>query len=332
MPIPKPVRYVVSAISRRTDAITVKKGYRLLRNFEKAIHPPLLLPRYHWWDHKVTCCGREVPVRVFLPEGENRRPHSLIVFFHGGGWVTGGIDTYSDLCVTMAQLTGCTVMSADYRLAPEHRFPAALQDCCAVITEAFLQADRFGFFPENITLAGDSAGGNLAAASALWLRDHDRPVPARMILFYPLVSTLHDPASSPFDSVRTNGTDNMLTVSQIQDYIDLYKSSDGDLHSSYFAPMEAPDLSGQPEALILTAEFDPLRDEGEAYAERLRSFGGRAETVRLRDCYHGFLSLPGMLPPTKESYLAVNRFLENAEPMVRVLPSGGAPRPGPESA
>ena len=331
MNIPKPMRYVVSAISRKTDEIGVKRHYLLMRNFEKAIHPPLLPPGYKWWDYKVTCCGREVPVRVFLPEGENRRPHSLIVFFHGGGGVTGGIATYTAVCAPTAQTTGCTVISADYCLAPEHRFPAALLDCCAVIREAFLHASGLGIAPDCITLAGDSAGGNLAAAVSLWLRDHGERVPARMILFYPLVSALHDPATSPFESIRTNGQDNMLTVRQIQDYIDLYKSCDADLKSPYFVPMEAPDLSGQPETLILTAELDPLRDEGEAYGERLRSFGGRADVLRLRDCFHGFLSLPGFLPPVRESYRAVNRFLERAEPMVHAGSAKSAARPAPES-
>lgn len=315
MAIPMPVRYVVSAVSRTTDRVRIVKKYSLLRHFEKAAHPAVLPQRFRSRDVTVYFGGCEVPVRVFQPDGGNRRPHTLLLFFHGGGWVTGDVASYSEVCARMARMTGCTVASADYRLAPEHRYPAALDDCCAVTEAALRCPEFFGEGLSEVALAGDSAGGNLAACSSLRLRDRGGPVPKRMILFYPLLSSRHDPATSPFESVRTNGQDNFLTNSRINDYLDLYKSSDADLFSPYLAPMECADLSRQPDALILTADLDPLRDEGEAYGERLRLAGSRVTVQRVPDCYHGFLSLPGFPAPARVSYQAVNRFLESAEPL-----------------
>jgi acetyl esterase/lipase len=311
------MRFAISALTRNTSKINIKKSYKLARRFDRAAHPSLLQPLYRPWNQVVFCQGHEVPVRIFTPDGSKRRPGDLLLFFHGGGWVLGDIDSYNDVCILMARLTGCQVISVDYRLAPEHPFPAGLQDCLAAVSSVFLHADTFSVDASRITLIGDSAGGNLAAAVSLVLRDQGKTVPARQILLYPSTHYDHNPKTSPYVSIRTNGWNNMLTSQRVEDYVDLYKSSDEDLHNPYFAPLNETDCSRQPKTLVLTAEFDPLRDEGEAYGQKLKNAGNVVEMHRIPDCLHGFLSLPGYPVPVRTAYQYINAFLDVTEHSVQ---------------
>lgn len=320
MPLSKPMRYVIAALTQKADKIDIKKRYTMVRRFTRAAHPPLLKPAYRPWDHVIHCGDHEVPVRLFVPE-EETRPDGLLLFFHGGGWVTGDIDSYSDVCVLMSRLTGCRVVSVDYRLAPEYRFPAGLEDCYTAAQTVFEYAAALRADPRHITLIGDSAGGNLAAAVSLLGRDRGGAVPVRQILLYPSTGNDHNPATSPFDSVRTNGQGNMLTARRVEDYIDLYKSSDEDLQNPYFAPLMSQNLTCQPATLVVTAELDPLRDEGEAYGKALCAAGTPAVVHRVPDCMHGFLSLPGLPEPVREAYRAVNAFLSQDVTVLRELPA-----------
>jgi acetyl esterase/lipase len=210
----------------------------------------------------------------------------------------------------MAKMTGCTVISVDYRLAPEHKFPAAPEDCYFAAKEVFEHASLVNSAPERITLIGDSAGANLAAAVSLMARDRGEFMPRKQILIYPSVSNDHT-ENSPFASVRKNGTGYLLTSKRICDYMELYMKDEDDLNNPYFAPLMAPDLSRQPDTLIITAEYDPLRDEGEAYGELLRESGSRAEVCRMPDALHGFLSLGPTFSHVKRSYELINRLLKS---------------------
>lgn len=165
------------AINRLTTAalralsypdIDIKKNYRLDRAAKRLLHPRVKF-LYHSWDHTVELDGREIPVRVFLP-AEQRSPE-IFLFFHGGGWVSGNIDSYTQLCGHLAEQTGRRVLSVDYRLAPEHRFPCGLEDCYAVARKLFAECGTLDIAPEDILLIGDSAGGNLAAAVSLMAAD-----------------------------------------------------------------------------------------------------------------------------------------------------------------
>ena len=147
------------------EILDKKNGYRLQRAAVNASHPHVLRPFYKIWDHHILASDHEVPVRVFSPEVERVFP--MLLFFHGGGWVTGNIDSYDKVCTNMARLTRHIVVSVDYRLAPEHRFPAAPEDCYLAAREIFSQCHLFGITPDDITLIGDSAGGNLADNSTL---------------------------------------------------------------------------------------------------------------------------------------------------------------------
>ena len=288
------------------ELLDKKNGYRLQRTVVNAAHPHVLRPSYKIWDHEINAGDHEIPVRIFAPDTQG--PFPVLLFFHGGGWVTGNIDSYDKVCTYMARLTRHTVVSVDYRLAPEHRFPAGPEDCYLAARELFTHSDLLGITPDQITLIGDSAGGNLAAVVSLMARDRGEFLPRQQILLYPATNNDHT-ENSPFDSVRTNGKGYLLTSKRMVDYMALYRSSDEDLQNPYYAPILCSDLSDQPRTLIITAEFDPLRDEGEAYGEKLREFGNDVEIHRIHDALHGFMSLSPGFKPVKRTYRYINDFL-----------------------
>ncbi|HHV10080.1 MAG TPA: alpha/beta hydrolase [Clostridiales bacterium] len=308
MAINKAMLMALKAISNQE--IDLKKNYQIKRQLDNVVHPYIRLP-YRMWDHKVVVGEHEVPVRVFFPDIDKYHG-GIMIFFHGGGWVSGNIDSYSNVCRNLTKLTGHIVISVDYRLAPEHPFPAGLEDCYAVTREIYLDATLFDSRPEDITLIGDSAGGNLAAAVSLMARDRGEFLPTNQILVYPLTASDHS-ESSPYPSVQENGTDYLLTTRQINDYMELYKTSDEDLRNPYLAPILAEDLSNQPRTLIITAEYDPLRDEGESYGKKLYEFGNEVEVFRMKDALHGFFSLPKRFVHPKRAYELINKFLEKPE-------------------
>nr|WP_255575640.1 alpha/beta hydrolase [Caproiciproducens faecalis] len=262
---------------------------------------------YQKWDHVVSYENHNIPVRIFSPD---EGAQSLLIFFHGGGWVAGNVDGYNRICANMANMTGSTVVSVDYRLAPEYRFPAAPEDCYRVAREIFLHTDYLKVPTEKITLIGDSAGGNLAAAVSLMARDRGEFLPERQILIYPSTYSDHT-QKSPYASVRSNGTKYLLTSKRIHDYLELYKASDEDLQNPYFAPLASKDFSRQPRTLILTAEYDPLRDEAEDYGLRLKEAGNLVEVHRIPGALHGFFSLPPVFSQVREAYRLILEFLND---------------------
>ena len=285
----------------------MKKYYKFGRKFINFINPPKE-EIYKMLDHKIIVDDREIPVRVFIPS-KNPIP-KLLIFFHGGGWVIGNIDSYTNMCANMANETCHTVVSVDYRLAPENPFPAGLDDCYHVVQDICTHPQIFNIDPENITLIGDSAGGNLAAAVSLMAKNKGGFLPSKQILIYPATNYEHT-TSSPYASVIDNGTDYFMTSKRIQDYMELYVPNTKDRLSPYVAPLLAKDLSNQPKTLIITAEYDPLRDEGEAYGEKLKSFGNYAIIYRIKDALHGFMTNPLANEDIDKSYEYINMFLNN---------------------
>ena len=283
------------------------KTYPAERLAAKVIHRHYLRPFYKIWDHAVFAEDHSIPVRIFSPKRNGRFP--LLIFFHGGGWVTGDIDTYDKICTQMAEITAHVVVSVDYRLAPEYKFPCGLLDCYAVCAEIFAHPQLFGVAADQITLIGDSAGGNLAAAVSLLARDQGLFLPKRQILLYPATYPRHT-AHSPFASVRENGSGYLLTNKRVENYMKLYASCAADFQSPYFAPLLADDFSRQPDTLIITAGKDLLRDEAEQYGERLRQAGNRVTVHRAEEALHGFLALNPRFMPLKEAYQQINTFLK----------------------
>ena len=304
MAINKAMRLALKALSY--PDLDTKKTYKLQRQVKTVVHP-YIKPLYEIWDHTIKGLDHEIPVRIFWPPDQEVM-HRILLFFHGGGWVIGNIDSYSKACANMAKLTGHIVISVDYRLAPEHRFPAACEDCYTVAREIFKEAELFNVKREDITLIGDSAGGNLAAVVSLMAKDRGEFLPSNQILLYPSTASDHS-KTSPFPSVRENGTGYLLTTKRINDFMELYISSEEDLKNPYLAPLLAPDLSGQPRTLIITAEYDPLRDEAEEYGKKLIRYGNKVEIYRIKDALHGFITLPKHFVHVKRTYELINRFL-----------------------
>lgn len=167
--------------------------------------------------------------------------------------------------------------------------------------------------PERIVLFGDSAGGNLAAAVSLMAHDRGVFSPTTQVLLYPATYGDHDPATTPFDSVRENGDGYVLTAQDVQDYMGLYAASPADWTNPYLAPLLAPDLKGQPRTLVVTAQYCPLRDEGEAYAARLREGGADVELFRVLDAVHGYFMYPSVVRPVRATYQILEHFLDGTE-------------------
>lgn len=308
MAINKAMRAALSLLSY--PELDIKKTYMVEREIRKLLaYRRKNASLYRVWEHPIPCGNQNVPVHLFAPAEPSKA--ALLVFFHGGSWVTGTIDSYNGVCADMATITGCTVAAVDYRLAPEHRFPAAPEDCYAAAREIFRRAGLLGARPEDIVLIGDSAGGNLAAAVSLMARDRGEFRPRRQILIYPALGSDHS-ADSPYPSVRENGTGYLLTSKQVRDYLALYRASDADLTNPYFAPLNAASFADQPDTLLITAEYCPLRDEGEAYGQKLREAGGSVELHRMPDALHGYFSLPARFPQVKRTYALIDRFLEDA--------------------
>lgn len=304
MAINKLMRAAIRAITALEP--NVKKSYKAERRLEQLTSYLRGKPDdYKMLDKEIKSGGISIPVRIFTPAGA--KVSSLLLFFHGGGWVTGGIKNYSGVCAGLAKAAGCVVALVDYRLAPEHKFPAAPEDCYSAAREFFL-GNVFDINPDNITLIGDSAGGNLAAAVSLMARDRGEFLPKRQILLYPSTYSDHSSAS-PYPSVRENGTGYLLTSKRIQNVIDLYLGSDEDYKNPYFAPLLAKDFTNQPRTLIITAEYCPLRDEGEAYGEKLLKAGNKVKTVRMKDALHAYFMLPPSFKLVRQTYTIINDFL-----------------------
>lgn len=271
---------------------------------------------YKTMDEEIYNGEHKIPVRLFFPDEESSKEQpggrrKIMLFIHGGGWVTEHIDNYERVCARMASAANQIVAAVEYRLAPEHKFPVGLEDCYAVAKAMYTNRFIFDVEPEDITLIGDSAGGNLTAALSLMAKERGEFMPKRQILIYPAVSGDYSD-QSPYPSVEENGTDYLLTKGKLRDYIDLYAASEADKKNPYFAPILAEDLSGQPDTLIITAEYDPLRDEGEAYGRRLAEAGNRTEVHRIKDALHGFFALGIKSFYVQESFEYINQFLKGA--------------------
>jgi acetyl esterase len=234
-------------------------------------------------------------VRVYRPPGAGA-PRPLVVFFHGGGWVVCDLDTHDAVCRRLSLGADAVVVSVDYRLAPEHRFPAAPDDCLAATRWAVANAGTLGADPRRWYLAGDSAGGNLACAVSLRLRDEDGPRATGQLLVYPVT----DHWTAGFDSYAEFAEGFGLTRNVMAWFWNHYLGEAPDAAraatlSPLAVPLRAADLRGLPPALVLTAECDVLRDEGEAYGARLREAGVAADIERCTGMHHGFFSWGGVL-------------------------------------
>ncbi|GAA2133676.1 hypothetical protein GCM10009760_10110 [Kitasatospora kazusensis] len=227
-----------------------------------------------------------LPVRIYRPEGVG--PFPVLVYFFGGGWTLGSLDTSDAICRSLTNRTGCLTVSVGYRLAPEHKFPAAVHDCHAAVRWTAEQAHRFGGDPSRLAVGGDSAGGNLAAVVSQLARSG--PEISAQLLVYP--NTDHGSRTA---SLAENDDPLFFNSRSVDWYWGHYLADPADGASPLASPLLAEDLTGLPPALVITAEYDPLRDQGEQYAERLREAGVPVELTRYPGMIHGFFAMSGVL-------------------------------------
>jgi acetyl esterase len=235
--------------------------------------------------------GGDLPVRLYRPAGQ--RPLPVLLYFFGGGWVLGAIDTADGVSRSLANSAGALVVVVGYRLAPEHPFPAAMQDCYATLRWVIDQAAEIGADPGRIAVGGDSAGGNLAASVALRARDDGLPL-AGQLLVYPNTDQLADD-----ESMRKSDDPFLFNRHSVAWYRQHYLAGPEDAASPLASPLRAESLAGLPPALVITAEYDPLRDQGEAYASRLAAEGVQVTLSRYPGMAHGFFTMAGALDASR---------------------------------
>jgi len=257
----------------------------------RAVEPP---PVYRVEDRHVPGPHGQIPIRIYTSEG--RVPKGVLVYFHGGGWVLGSLETHDVLCRSIANAAGCIVVAVDYRLAPEHKFPAAPEDCYAATKWVAANASSFGGDPNRIAVGGDSAGGNLAAVVSLMARDRGGPKLVFQLLFYPAISAANDTPSQ----MEFAGDGFILSRADMEWFWNHYLNGPEDRANPLACPNMAASLSGLPPALVQTASHDPLRDEGERYAEQLKKAGVKVKLTRYDGVTHGFVSFADVLDKGKE--------------------------------
>ena len=247
----------------------------------------------------------DLPVRVYASEAGGVRP--ALVYFHGGGWVFGNLETHDAVCRALAKESGAVVISVDYRLSPEHKFPAAVDDAQAATRWVAANAESLGIDARRIAVGGDSAGGNLAIVVAMRCRDAGGPALAAQVLLYPVT----DLSSFDTASHRELGEGYFLSGAAMDWFSGHYLASADHKRHPEVSPLLAPDVSGLPPALVVTAEFDPLRDEGEAYAERLKKAGVPITVSRYPGMIHGFVSMRGVLSGGREAIAETAQFVRS---------------------
>ncbi len=245
-------------------------------------------------DRKIPGPAGQIPVRVYTPRGNG--PFGVLMYFHGGGWVIGNIETHDVLCRDLTDGAGCVTVSVDYRLAPEHRFPAAPDDCYAATKWVAEHASALNIDANRVAVGGDSAGGNLAAVVSQMARDQKGPKIACQLLIYPATDCANETASQ-----REFSKDGYILSRSDMDWFYNHYLTAKDKTNPYACPGLTKNLAGLPPAFVLTAEIDPLRDEGEAYGEALRKAGVKVRLKRYNGVCHGFVSMASLLDQGKQA-------------------------------
>lgn len=258
-------------------------------------------------DRQIPGADGELPVRIYTPLGEG--PFPVVAYFHGGGFTIGGIETHDIPCQHLAAGAGAIVVSTEYRLAPEHKFPSAFEDAIAAADWIHTHAKELGGDPDRFAVAGDSAGGNLAAGVCHHARNTGGPPIRFQLLIYPTVD-----AGMEHPSVKENGDGLFLSAETMKWFYDHYATGPDDRLDPRMSPLLAANFEGLPPALIITAEYDVLRDEGEAYGEKLRAAGVPVTVSRYGGMCHAFFQLGGVLDDARramtESIEALRSYLQ----------------------
>jgi len=256
--------------------------------------PRPVVPIYRVEDRHIPGPAGQIAIRIYTPQG--RTPMGVLVYFHGGGWVLGNLEGHDAVCRSLANGAGCLTVAVDYRLAPEHQFPAAPEDCYAATRWVAENAESLGGDRSHIAVGGDSAGGNLATVVAMMARDRGGPRLCFQLLLYPAISAADDTPSQ-----REFADDGfILSRADMEWFWGHYLGAPRDRENPYACPNAAKDLARLPPALVETASHDPLRDEAEAYAEQMRRAGVQVVCTRYDGVTHGFVSFADLLDKGKQ--------------------------------
>jgi len=270
-----------------THTLSVDEARRLYEARIPLMAPPPAVDTIY--DRLLASPSGELRVRVYRPARQRNLP--MVVFFHGSGFVLCSLNTHNGICQNLCAGAGCTVVSVDYRLAPEHKFPAGLDDCVWASRWVVEHAHELDADPTNVVIAGDSAGGNMAAAAALRLRDEGGPALRGQLLIYP-VTDYHTPGTPSYER---NAEGYGLTRETMNWFWRHYLNDESEASNPYVSPLRARDHSGLPHALVVTAEYDPLCDEGEMYAAKLAQAGVPVQYKCWPGMNHGFLFWVGVV-------------------------------------
>ena len=246
----------------------------------------------------------DIPVRIY--QASDKQNATLIVFYHGGGFTIGGLEMYDHICRKVAQDSDAVVVSVDYRLAPEHKYPIPVEDCYDALLWCSDNAESLNANPEKLFVMGDSAGGNLSAVATLLARDNGAVPIAGQVLIYPAVDAVNEERPSRLEFKDAP----ILPEEAMEFFIDMYCDEEERRKEPTLSPLLAEHHRELPPALILVAEYDPLRDEGIAYAEKLRADGVHAEDICYPRMVHGFISVGGFTPGAKRAYADIQRFIK----------------------
>lgn len=275
--------------------IAPAQGREMYRMMASTLEPPSL-PIGKIENLTMPGPAGEIKLRAYTPIAGGGAALPCLVYFHGGGFVIGDLDTHDALCRTLANETGARVVAVDYRLAPEHKFPAAPEDCYAAVKWVEENAAKLGIDPNRIAVAGDSAGGNLAAVACLMAKQKSGPRIVFQLLIYPTTQ-----ARANTDSIKAFAEGYFLEKKTMDWFFDQYLNAGVDVNDWRLSPLAAPDLSGLPRAYVVTAGFDPLKDEGKAFADKLNRAGVACVYVDYPGMVHGFFNMSGVVPTAREA-------------------------------
>ncbi|HDR4440080.1 alpha/beta hydrolase [Bacillus thuringiensis serovar brasilensis] len=283
----------------------------ILEEQRKAFNKPTLpvekrVPVYSIEERTIKVSDAEdIPIRIYTPKESNDYP--LLMYFHGGAFISGDLESHDEIVRPISRESGYKAISVGYRLAPEYPFPTGLQDCYDAIKWAINHKAELKWDGKNLAVVGDSAGGNLATAVSLVARDKKEFTITKQVLYYPSLDL--DVNKFRYVSLIENGKGYGLESDQLADYNSFYSSGNIDFNNPLVSPVKEQNLEKLPSTFIITAEYDPLRDEGELFAENLRKSGVHVETKRYEGAIHGFLGKFTHLNEYKDSYQRTGTFL-----------------------